>query len=66
MTLNLAACIYMGQVKPWIPRIYNRVEMFNEVCIMFATFILVSFTDFGPDIENKFTMGWQIIGVISI
>ena len=42
------------------------MELFNEVCITFATQQLVLFTDFVPEAEDKFTCGWIFIATLVI
>lgn len=64
MLLNLAFIVYLGLCQPWKPRPYNRLEMFNEYFTMLCTFLLVSFSEFGPDVETKFMMGWVLSGVL--
>lgn len=66
MYLNLIFGIYQGWFKPWSVRIYNRVELFNEVLVAFVTYQTVIFTDFVLDAEVKPHFGWLMISTITI
>ena len=41
----------------------NYMEVFNEICVLIATYHLFLFTDFVPDPELRYNIGWSIIGV---
>ena len=66
MYLNLIFGIYMGGNKPWIPRLYNRIELFNELIVGFSTFTLVYFTDFIKDVEQRSSLGWLLISSVTL
>ncbi len=55
--------IYITYVKPFQLPLLNRLEMFNEYSILVATYHLYCFTDFVPDPETQYQMGWSIIVV---
>jgi hypothetical protein len=58
--------IYITYVKPFEIPLLNYMEVFNEVCVLIATYHLFLFTDFVPDPELRYTIGWSIIGVTLI
>ena len=58
--------IYQGNNSPFISRLKNRLEIFNEVCIHAATIHLVFFTDWVFDPELQYTFGWSMICIIVI
>jgi len=65
MYLSIAVMIAIGLSEPLETKKLNRIEMFNEAFVMFAIYHLVIFTDFVPDIETKYLMGWSCIAVTS-
>jgi hypothetical protein len=44
-------------------KFYNRLELFNEICILIVSLHLYLFTMFVPDPELKYSIGWSLIGV---
>jgi hypothetical protein len=58
--------VYIQAVKPFEIPLLNRIEVFNECCILIAGYHLFSFTDFVSDSEIKYKMGWSIIGITII
>jgi hypothetical protein len=55
--------VYFGTVKPYVNGFLNKLEMFNEVCILLATYHLFAFTEFIENPETQFLMGWSLIVV---
>jgi hypothetical protein len=43
---------YIILVKPFENPLLNKLEIFNELCIMFATYHLLVFNDYVPDLET--------------
>ena len=41
----------------------NRLEIFNEVCILAAAYHLLLFTDYIESPEFQYKIGWSIIGI---
>ena len=42
----------------------NNIEIVNELFILIVTDHLMLFTDFVPDVNDQYTMGWSVIAVI--
>jgi hypothetical protein len=57
---------YLMIVKPFDLPILNKMEIFNECCIMGAAYHLFTFTEFVGDPEMQYNIGWSIIGVTLI
>lgn len=53
-------------MKPFDLPILNRMEIFNECCIILAAYHLLTFTDYAGDPDLQYKMGWSIIGVTVI
>jgi hypothetical protein len=47
--LNLFAMIYLGNIKPYQLRRKNRIELFNETCVVLIGLHMPCFTDWLPD-----------------
>jgi hypothetical protein len=43
----------------------RRLELFNETCTILWCHILVTFTDFVPDPERRYDMGFVLIFLVS-
>jgi len=55
--------IYFTLVGPFELPIMNKIEIFNEFCILLACTHLFWFTDFVPDPEIQYLLGWSLITV---
>lgn len=55
--------IYTAWVKPFELPLLNRMEVFNEYCILLASVHLFLFTDFIEDPVMHYKIGYSIIGV---
>ena len=53
MVLNLVYLMYLSEAKPNIDKNLNRVELFNEICIMIIGFFLLGFSDLVLVVEMK-------------
>lgn len=61
--LNLIHLIFY---KPYIEKYNNRLEIFNEFCIIIMGYQLVMFTDFVDDENTKYYSGYTLIGIIGL
>ena len=43
--------IYVFAAKPFTAAFDNKLEAFNEICIMFSSVHMIMFTDLVPDME---------------
>ena len=50
-------------VKPMNEPFLNRMEIFNELCLLVCSYYLFMFTDFIPDVQTRFLAGWGFIGI---
>jgi hypothetical protein len=58
--------IYLIKYPPFELNMLNKLEIFNELCILSAALHLFMFTDFTPDPEFQLEVGWSIIGVTTL
>ena len=56
----------LGLVKPFVEPSKNRMEMLNEVLIMFTMYCMIIFTDFVPDVQVKFKVGYFECALITV
>ena len=49
--------------KPFENPVLNKMEIFNEICIIVVGYHLILFTDYEPDDETQYKGGWSIIGI---
>jgi hypothetical protein len=56
--------LYLIHVSPFLTPFMNRLETFNELCILAASYHLLAFTgDFLSDPETQYQVGWSLLGV---
>lgn len=53
MFLSVGTTIYLIYVKPFESKIMNNQEIFNELCILSASYSLFIFSDFVPSPVTK-------------
>jgi hypothetical protein len=58
--------MYLSMVKPFDLPILNKIELFNECCIIGASYHLFAFTEFVGDPELQYKIGWSMIGITSL
>jgi hypothetical protein len=58
--------MYQGQFSPFLERRYNNMELFNESLTLVSSYHLMAFTDWVPDIENRYVMGWSLVFIVMI
>lgn len=51
------------EVKPFIEKFNNRLEVFNESCVMILGSIMFLYTPFVKDSDVKFNIGWIMIAI---
>lgn len=49
------------QLQPFKEETFNYLEMFNEMCVLFAGYHLIVFTEFVAEVDSKNMAGWSII-----
>lgn len=61
MYSNLYTVILVGYLKPFYKRQMNRLEFFNETLLCTYTLCLTIFTNYCPDFDMKYTLGWWAV-----
>ena len=49
--------------RPFIDPLLNRLEIFNELCILVESYHLIAFTPFVDDPAVQYNVGWSMIVV---
>ena len=55
--------IYYGHVWPLETHFATKMEIFNECTIIWLTYGMLMFTDFVPDPEMRFKLGWYYMAI---
>ena len=61
--LQISMVLYQGLAKPGTDRMSNRIDLFNEMQILFCTDYIVLFTDF-VDLQLQFKVGWAWTAIL--
>jgi len=64
--LNLAWIIYLGGSWPHQLRAINMLDLANEFVIIVAFLHLFIFTEWGPDLEMQYLIGWSMNGFVAL
>eukprot|EP00347_Sterkiella_histriomuscorum_P003935 403362372 len=62
--LSICQFLYLITVMPFENRLNNTMELVNEGLVLFTAEILILFTDFDPNPENRYMLGWVVLSVI--
>ena len=66
--INIFACLCMIKFfvdfRPMNQAFLNRCEIFNEVSLLFIYYFMFLFTDFIPDVEFRYTLGFCFIYIV--
>ena len=58
--------IYIGKYTPLTFFLPNFIEIVNQAFINFISSMMLTFTDFIPDEETKYLLGWVMIFLICL
>jgi len=59
----LLMLIFFVHVTPLNQPLLNRMEIFNECCLLVSSYFLFLFTDFVPDVKTRYMIGWGFVGL---
>jgi len=66
MLMNNLILIYVGNFRPFKKETMNRDELISEYLLGNTTILLFTFTDYCPEPEMKYIMGWAYITFVLI
>jgi hypothetical protein len=55
--------MFDGYVKPMTNKSMNRMEVFNEYCLLNCFIFPFLFSDFVPDVQMRYNLGWVFLGI---
>jgi hypothetical protein len=58
--------MYIISVKPFKEALLNKLEIFNEICILLTSYHLSCFTMFVSDPLIKYNIGWSLLALTSL
>ena len=59
-----AICQYLVRVKPMIDLPNNTAQIFNEMSILFFCIMMHNFTDYIPDPDQRYVIGWYFLYIL--
>ena len=59
---SIAHVVFVGVVQPFKSRKQNKMELLNEVLTMTIMYHIFCFTDFVPDEQIRFYIGYSCLG----
>ena len=66
--LNIFGCMgmikFFFDFKPMNQAFLNQFEIFNEISLLFIYYFMFLFTDFIPDVEFRYTLGFYFIYLV--
>ena len=64
--VNLSNLVYIGISEPFTTKQKIKIEYFNEACLGLFTYFLFLYTDFIPDEDVKYSLGWVQLTIFSV
>ena len=64
--VNCLAIIYQGAYRPYLLPQHNHKELMNEAFIMLCTYFLFFYSEFVPDRNSRYLMGYVNIGCLGL
>ena len=62
--MSTALVIFVGWSKPLESRFANKMELFNEITIVWVLYTVTCFSDYVVDPTGRSICGWAFIGVV--
>ena len=56
--------LYLALIGPFKIPLHDTQEIFNEILGLLSTYILYTFTDWVPQEDTRYLLGWVMIGLI--
>ncbi len=57
--------MYAIRFRPFENEALNRMEIFNEICILLVSYHLFLLTGFNEDYDCQYEVGWSLLGITS-
>ena len=66
MTSTMIVIGYIARVHPYERSIFNKMELFNEITVLIASYPLLVFTPWVWDQKPRLDVGWFLVACILI
>jgi hypothetical protein len=53
--------VYLIKVRPFNTSLLNAMEIFNEGCLLLASYHVYLFTDYSRDPGFRYNVGWSLV-----
>ena len=63
--LNLVYCAYIMGTRPYLTSYYNRMDSFNECCVVVINCFVFCFTPFVADVDSRYLVGWFVTAIFA-
>jgi hypothetical protein len=64
LLVGLFSLLFVIETQPFTTQLQNRLEVFNEVTILATSYFLIMFTNFVPEPQTRYLMGFYLSGII--
>ena len=51
-------------MRPFDTRMFNVVEILNEICLLVGSYLMVEFTEYEINPKFRYSVGWAMTGVM--
>ena len=58
--------LFIIEFKPFEENRLNKQEIFNELMVLLSGYIMFLYTEFVPEYETKYLIGWFHVGLILV
>jgi hypothetical protein len=64
IVVNLFMMMYQGYNNPFESKLKNKLNLFNEVCILLSSILFICFSEINKNLDAQYNMGWCLISLI--
>ena len=61
--MSMLILAYYAYVKPFQSLSVNLLEISNEIFVMVVAHLLLFLTDFTPNLDFQYSVGWFLVGI---
>ena len=58
--------LFIIETKPFEENRINKQEIFNEIMVLLSGYVMFLYTEFVPDYETTYLIGWFHVGLILV
>ena len=64
--MSVLYVIYIIEVKPFTIPLMNKLEVFNEICVIVCCYCLLMLSDMVADGVIRFNIGWFLLAMVAL